>query len=333
MRVRDVTLRDGLQDERTIETDEKLAILELLLAAGVVDLELTSFARPDRVPPMADADRLAPRALAVGDDVTLWGMVLNRRGAERALVAGLTHLQFVVSVSEAHNAENVGRSVAGSLQELREILKLADGRATVEVVLATAFGCPFSGPVPAIEVLAVATHVVDLGVERLSLADTIGTAVPPEVSSLVDDVRGCTSLQELGVHLHDTRGLALANALAALDAGADRLDATVGGLGGCPFAPGASGNLPLEDLVHALEAMGIPTGIDLMLLLEAASFACAAVGRVPTSHIAVAGPRFAESEPSALVTAGPAQASPKCPVTHSTTRSATASRASSGSRK
>jgi hydroxymethylglutaryl-CoA lyase len=294
VRLRDVTLRDGLQDEVPIETDEKLAILELLIAAGVVDLELTSFARPDRVPAMADADRLATRALEISDGVALWGLVLNCRGAERALATGLTNLQFVVSVSEAHNAENAARSVAGSLQELRRIVDLTKGQKTsLEVVLATAFGCPFSGPVPATEVIALASQVTELGIERLSLADTIGTAVPPEVSSLVDDIRRRESLVELGVHLHDTRGLALANALAALDAGADRLDATVGGLGGCPFAPGASGNLPLEDLVHALEAMGVRTGIDLTQLLEAASFACAAVGGVPTSHIAVAGPRFA----------------------------------------
>ncbi|HEY1830736.1 MAG TPA: hydroxymethylglutaryl-CoA lyase [Acidimicrobiales bacterium] len=292
VRLRDVTLRDGLQDEGPIETDQKLSILELLVAAGVSDLELTSFTRPDRVPAMADADRLAQQALARYDSITLWGLVLNRRGAERALAAGLDHLQFVVSVSEPHNLENAARTVAASLTELQDIIEVAAGRASIEVVLATAFGCPYAGAVAEADVVDVAGRVVELGIERLSLADTIGTGVPTEVRSLVSAVRKAGTLAELGVHLHDTRGLALANALAAIEAGADRLDATVGGLGGCPFAPGASGNLALEDLVHALEAMGVPTGIDLDLLLEASAQACAFVGQAPTSHVAVAGPRF-----------------------------------------
>jgi hydroxymethylglutaryl-CoA lyase len=292
VRLRDVTLRDGLQDEPPIETDQKLTILDLLVAAGVNDLELTSFTRPDRVPAMADADRLTQLALARYDSITLWGLVLNRRGAERALAAGLDHLQFVVSVSEPHNLENAGRTVAASLNELAGIVDVAAGPAAIEVVLATAFGCPYAGPVAQTDVMAVASQVIAMGIDRLSLADTVGTGVPTEVRSLVSALRKEATVEELGVHLHDTRGLAVANALAAIDAGADRLDATVGGLGGCPFAPGASGNVPLEDLVHAFEAMGLPTGIDLGLLLEAATQACAFVGKTPSSHVATAGPRF-----------------------------------------
>jgi hydroxymethylglutaryl-CoA lyase len=299
--LRDVTLRDGLQDETPISTEHKISILELLLAAGVTDLELTSFTRHDRVPAMADADRLAE--LVCGMPARMWGLVLNLRGAERALAAGMTNLQFVLSVSDPHNVENTGRGVDDSLNELRTIVVLAEGAgAQVEVTLATAFGCPFAGPVDPSAVLAVACRARELGVERLSLADTIGTAVPTEVASLVRQTLMVAEPRELGVHLHDTRGLAIANAFAAMEAGADRLDGTLGGLGGCPFAPGASGNLPLEDLVHALNAMGQTTGIDLDILLEASALACALVDRAPTSHVAVAGSRFARMATTAART-------------------------------
>jgi hydroxymethylglutaryl-CoA lyase len=186
--------------------------------------------------------------------------------------------------------------VDGSLNDLRAIVALAEtSGAQIEVTLATAFGCPFAGPVEPSAVLAVASRAREFGVERMSLADTIGTAVPTEVASLVAQTIALVHPRELGVHLHDTRGLAIANAFAGMEAGADRLDGTLGGLGGCPFAPGASGNLPLEDLVHALNAMGQPTGIDLDILLEASALACALVDRAPTSHVAVAGPRFART--------------------------------------
>jgi hydroxymethylglutaryl-CoA lyase len=292
--LRDVTLRDGLQDESPLSTEAKLAIFDALVHAGVTDLELTSFTRPDRVPAMADADRLAHLVLSRGDGPRLWGLVLNRRGAERAVVAGLRHLQFVLSVSEAHNEENAGRSVVNSLVELQAITALAaETEAQVEVTLATAFGCPFDGPVAPAHVRDVAEQVRELGVARLSVADTIGTAVPTEVTDLVEQLLVRLAPVEIGVHLHDTRGLAMANALAGIAAGAVRVDGALGGLGGCPFAPGASGNLPLEDLVHALDAMGVNTGIDLQKLLNASFLACELVGRRPTSHLSNAGPRFA----------------------------------------
>ena len=163
--------------------------------------------------------------------------------------------------------------------------------AVVEVTLATAFGCPYEGEVPVAAVVAAAERAATIGATALSLADTIGVAAPPEVARLVDDVRRTTGLP-VGVHLHDTRGLAIANTLAAIDAGAVRIDGSVGGLGGCPFAPGASGNLPLEDLVHALDAMGIATGVSVDGLIDAAHLASAAVGRPVASHVGVAGPRF-----------------------------------------
>jgi hydroxymethylglutaryl-CoA lyase len=308
VRLRDVTLRDGLQDERPVETDDKIALLLQLLAAGVRDLELTSFTRPDRVPAMADADRFCSLILGMDLPAVLWALVLNFRGAQRAIAAGMTHLVFVVSVSEAHNMENVGRSVSESMIQLGQIVDLAaDTGSVVEVTLATAFGCPYTGPVEPRVVMDVAQQAVDLGLTRLTLADTIGTAIPGEVASLVTAISDLAGPEELGVHLHDTRGLAIANALAAVEAGADRLDGTAGGLGGCPFAPGASGNLPLEDLVHVLDAMGVDTGINLTALLAASKSACEAVGRPSTSHIGAAGPRFQKRATRHTTRRGPRQ--------------------------
>ena len=307
--IRDVTLRDGLQDEEPVSTDDKLVLFEALVAAGVTDLEITSFVRPDRVPPMADAEDVARRTSG-RDGLTRWGLVLNGRGAERALAAGVQHLQFVVSVSEAHNLENAGRDVDGSIAELERIVGLARASATetgeavaVEVTLATAFGCPFAGPVRPSDVVRVAEKALAAGVDGLTLADTIGTALPTEVLSQIGAIRALAPDVSLGVHLHDTRGLAIANALAAIEEGADRIDGTVGGLGGCPFAPGASGNLALEDLVHALDGMGIETGLDLGRLVAAAEIACGFFGRPVGSHVAVAGPRFARTPHAEQTTA------------------------------
>jgi hydroxymethylglutaryl-CoA lyase len=298
--LRDVTLRDGLQTESVVATADKLAVFEALVAAGVRDLELVSFVRPDRVPAMADAPELAA-ATAASAGVERWALVLNQRGAERAVAAGMDRLQFVVSVSEEHSRRNAGRGVGEALAELEAITAgLPDGT-LVEVTLATAFGCPYQGPTPVGDVLSAAERSLEAGAAGLSLADTIGTAIPSEVANLVKDVIRLTSGEiPVGAHLHDTRGLGVANALSAIDAGASRIDGTVGGLGGCPFAPGASGNMALEDLVHVLEESGIDTGIDLDALLDVAHLACALVGRSVDSHLAKAGPRFAHlADPTA----------------------------------
>lgn len=289
--LRDVTLRDGLQDAPVISTPQKLTIFESLLAAGVRDLELTSFVRPDRVPAMADAEALC--AATSGYDVTRWGLVLNERGATRALDAGLTHLQFVISVSDTHSRENAGRSTADAVDALAAVCDLAGPEVSVEVTLATAFGCPFEHRVDPARVVGVARQAVDAGVSAVSLADTIGTAIPSEVASLIVDVSAAAQI-EIGVHLHDTRGLGIANALAAIEAGVTRLDAAAGGLGGCPFAPGASGNVALEDLAHLLVEAGFQTGLSVPAVVDAGRAACDAVGRPVTSHVGVAGPRFAD---------------------------------------
>jgi hydroxymethylglutaryl-CoA lyase len=296
--LRDVSLRDGLQDEAPIPTETKLAVFEALVAAGIRDLELTSFVRPDRVPALADAESFcaATAALAADVGVTRWGLVLNRRGAERALAAGLTHLQYVVSVSDTHSRHNAGVGTDEALESFAAWSRSAiDGGATVEMTLATAMGCPFEHRVAPARVADVARRAVDAGVSSIGLADTIGVAVPTEVAVLVDTVATAIEVP-IGVHLHDTRGLAIANAIAALGHGVRRLDASVGGLGGCPFAPDASGNVPIEDLAHALSAMGVVTGVSVGALVEAAGLACAAVGREVSSHIGLAGPRFVGAE-------------------------------------
>lgn len=293
--LRDVSLRDGLQDETPIATDAKVAIFQALVAAGVRDLELTSFVRPDRVPAMADAEAVCSATADLADEagVTRWGLVLNARGAQRALAAGLTHLQYVVSVSDTHSRHNAGAGTDESLDEFaRFAAEAIDAGAVVEATLATAMGCPFEHQVEPARVVDIARRAVDAGASSIGLADTIGVAVPTEVAVLVGLVHSSVDVP-IGVHLHDTRGLAIANAIAALEHGASRLDASVGGLGGCPFAPNASGNVPIEDLTHALEAMGVATGVSLDGLVDAANLACEVVGRPVGSHIGMAGPRFA----------------------------------------
>lgn len=295
--LRDVTLRDGLQDEDPIDTDAKLAIYEALVAAGIRDLELTSFVRSDRVPAMADAEAMCAATAADANSVTRWGLVLNRRGAERALAAGLRHLQFVVSVSDTHSRHNAGRSTDETMDDLAAVVELvaAEG-GVVEVTLACSFGCPYEGRVPVERVVECAARAAAAGVASIGLADTIGVAVPSEVTALVSAVGERVDVG-LGVHLHDTRGLGVANALAAVAAGVDRLDGSVGALGGCPFAPGASGNVALEDLDHVLVAEGVSTGVDVEGLVVAAEVACAAVGREVGSHVGRAGPRFPDPRP------------------------------------
>ena len=289
--LRDVTLRDGLQTEDPIATADKLAVFDALVRAGVQDLELCSFVRPDRVPAMADAPELA--AATAGSDVQRWALVLNQRGAQLAVAAGMDRLQFVVSVSEAHSRHNAGRTPAEAFIELAAIIADLPQGTVVEVTLSTAFGCPYAGLTPRADVLAAVERSLAAGASGLSLADTIGTATPHEVTDLVTTTKALAGDVPVGAHLHDTRGLGVANALAAIAAGVDRIDGTVGGLGGCPFAPGASGNLALEDLVHVLEEEGVDTGIDLERLIEAAHLACGFAGRPVESHLAKAGRRFA----------------------------------------
>lgn len=252
--LRDVTLRDGLQlAGRLLPTDHKVRLARSLLRLGVQQLEIGAMARPDLVPPMADTVQVI-EALTAEELDRCWVWVATPSGARRALAAGARHLQYCLSASDSHNRANVGRTTEESLAALPEVLREATAAgASVQLTIATSFTCPFEGAVPAERVLAIAEDPRADGVVSTAICDTLGQAVPDEVGALTRAVRAATpDDRALLFHGHDTWGLGVANAIAALHAGADALDASLAGLGGCPFAPGASGNTATEDLLFAL---------------------------------------------------------------------------------
>ncbi len=279
--VTDVVARDGFQDEpAVIATDDKAAVLRALIAAGVTELEATSFVHPDWVPQMADAEALLER-LPRSPEVRYSALVPNVRGAERAVTARVDEARLVVSASEAHNRANLNRSTDETLAELAEVCRrLADAAPGMRLAagVATAFMCPEDGPVPIGRLLGVVGSLARMGITVVQLADTTGTANPLQVREAVLRVRDAHPDLDLGLHLHDTRGMGLANALAGLGAGVTRFDASLGGLGGCPFAPGAAGNIATEDLVHMLHELGVETGIDAAALADAADLLEGVVG-------------------------------------------------------
>jgi len=290
--IRDVTLRDGLQDLPFVPTQDKYTLYKALILSGIAELELTSFVRADKVPSLRDAKAFT--ALTNATEVVRWALVLNLRGAELALNTGIRHLQFVISVSEDHNRNNTGKSCEESLHELSLVIDLANEfNAVTEITIATSFGCPHTGVINSNLVHKFAEKVRRAGVSGITVADTIGTATPLEVGHLIKTMVTNHSDIPIGIHLHDTRGLAISNALVAIEHGVSRVDGSLGGLGGCPFAPGASGNLALEDLVHALNHMGVRTDINLEQLITASKIACAISGHIMSSHVGIAGDRFA----------------------------------------
>lgn len=251
--LRDVTLRDGLQLARgSLTTDQKLALLQTLLESGIASVEVGAVVRPDRVPAMADTLELLARLDDPAREIA-WVLVPNLKGAQLALDAGARNIEVVLSVSDAHNRANVGRSTAESLAALPGIAALAHAAgATLQVSLSTAFSCPFTGPVDPGRVLALLDDPVIAAADSVALCDTLGQAVPGDVTALTRAARERLPDTWLVYHGHDTWGQGVANALAALAAGADTVDGALGGLGGCPFAPGASGNTATEDLLYAL---------------------------------------------------------------------------------
>jgi len=289
--VREVGLRDGLQLEEPLPLAGKLAMLAAVVATGVRRVEVTSFVSPTAVPALADADQLAAE-LHRFDGVHFSALVANARGAVRAVDAGIAHLEYVVSASDAHSLANAGRSTAAALAAVGEIAALAHGAGgSLEVVVATAWDCPFAGRTPVARTVDVTRAAVTAGADALCLGDTIGTTTPVRVVQLLEAVRRASGGVPLGVHFHDTRGTGQANALVALQAGVTRLDASVGGLGGCPFAPGASGNIATEELLWWLTDAGIATGIDLDAALAAAAVTERLVGHPLPSSLHRAGGR------------------------------------------
>jgi hydroxymethylglutaryl-CoA lyase len=295
--VREVGMRDGLQLEAPVPLEAKLELLEALVATGVRRIEATSFVSPKAVPALADADQLAAE-LHQFDGVHFSALVANPRGAARAVDAGLADLEYVVSASDSHSQANAGRPTAGAVAAVAEIAALAhDAGGSLEVIIATAWDCPFDGRTPVTRTVDVARAAVTAGADQLCLGDTIGTTTPLRVVQLLDAVRRACPGVQVGVHFHDTRGTGQANALAAVQAGVTQLDSSVGGLGGCPFAPGASGNIATEELVYWLEDSGVRTGIDLDAVLTAAGVTHDAVGHDLPSSLFRAGGRSAPRGP------------------------------------
>jgi hydroxymethylglutaryl-CoA lyase len=290
--IREVCLRDGLQIEEPIPLAAKIELLEAIVATGVREIEATAFVSPSKVPALADAAELAAE-LHRFPDVEFSALVASANGARRAIAAGLRSLEYVVSASDAHSRANVGRDTAEATAAIADVARIAhDDGATVEVIIATAWDCPFDGPTPPARVLDIVTAAVELGVDRIAIADTIGTTTPRRVGALIARVRPLIGDIPLGAHFHNTRGAGLASAYAAVQAGVTRLDAAVGGLGGCPFAPGASGNIATEDLVYLLRDSDIDVDVDLDRAIAAAKVAQHAVGHELPSALLRAGDRL-----------------------------------------
>ncbi|WP_298670297.1 hydroxymethylglutaryl-CoA lyase [uncultured Sphingomonas sp.] len=276
----EVAPRDGLQNEaRIVSTAHKLELIDRAIVAGARRLEVTSFVNPRRVPQMADADEVVA-GLPDRDDVTFIALVLNRRGAERALATRIDELGAVCIASDTFGIRNQGQTSAESLDVARETVALARaaGR-SAQITIATAFGCPFEGEVPLDRVVEMAKRAADASPREVALADTIGAAVPGQVSEAVARVAEAIAPLPVRVHFHDTRNTAVANVWAAINAGASVIDAALGGLGGCPFAPGASGNVATEDVLYLLDRSRIATGYDRALAIDVANWLTGVVGR------------------------------------------------------
>jgi len=271
--VREVGLRDGLQSiAEILPTEQKIAWLEAEHAAGVREIEVSSFVPPKLLPQLADAEAVVQHALSL-PELTVSALIPNLRGAERGLALGVHEMNLVLSVSEGHNRANVRRTTAESIEDFRRVVALchtapAERRPRVACGLSTAFGCTIEGAVDEDRVRRIAVEAAEAGADAIMLADTVGYGQPTAVERVFRQVIADVAPLPVAGHFHDTRGLGLANVLAALNAGARAFDASLGGLGGCPYAPGATGNIVTEDLAFMLEAMGFDTGIDIDRLVE-----------------------------------------------------------------
>jgi hydroxymethylglutaryl-CoA lyase len=268
--------RDGIQNEkRAVKREHKVEFVNSLFRAGIRDLELGAFVRPDRVPQMADTDWLYTQIrrgkIRLGKSNT-WALVPNRVGLERAIAAGVKNIAVFTAATESFARKNIGMSIDESLETFAEVIAEAKRQipgVRIRGYVSTAFGCPFEGKVPARQAIRVVERLAKLGASQISIGDTIGVATPNAVRDVIQPVLKLLGTARVAGHFHDTRGTALANALRALDLGVRTLDSSAGGLGGCPFAPSATGNLATEDLVYMLDGMGISTGINLDLLCQA----------------------------------------------------------------
>mgnify|MGYP003576445439 FL=1 len=282
--------RDGLQNESVLlSTDQKLELIQRAVDAGVRRMEATSFGHPKLVPQMADAEAVAA-ALPRRGEVIYIGLVLNKRGALRALEAGMDELGAVCAASDSFGQRNQGQSAEESLAMCCDVVRLAqnEGR-RAQITIATAFGCPFDGEVDPDRVVDMARKAVASGALEVALADTIGVAGPGQVSQLVNRVREVIAPVPVRVHFHNTRNSGPANVWAALEAGAPTIDSSIPGLGGCPFAPRATGNVPTEDVVYMLQRSGYDTGLDLDRVIDSATWLTSAMGRELPGMVSKAG--------------------------------------------
>lgn len=295
--LREVGPRDGLQNEQPVSTEAKVSLIDALSHTGVQRIEAVSFVHPKAIPQMADADAVWSGIERVAG-VRYSALVPNLRGAQRALDSGFDEIEVVVSASDTHNLKNVNRTTAESLDDIAEVIALAHARgATCQVIVSTAWGCPFEGDVPVSRVVATASRAVADGADSIGFGDTTGMATPTRVTALVGQMRMANPDTGVNLHFHNTRGTGLANVLAALELGIADFDASVGGLGGCPYAPGATGNIATEELIHMVEDMGVATGVDLEAMIDAAREAEHLVGRTLPSQVLRAGPRTRTVQP------------------------------------
>jgi len=283
--IREVAPRDGLQNEETVPTEAKVRLIDALSGTGVRRIEAVSFVHPKAIPQMADADEVWAQ-VTKNPGIRYSALIPNSRGAQRAIAAGFREIEVVVSASNTHNQRNLNRSTEQSLEDIAQLIPLIhEAGARLEVIVATSFGCPFEGDIDPDRVAGIVARVRADGADRIAFGDTTGMATPRRVRDLLTSVR-----PDL-LHFHNTRGTGLANILTALDLGITEFDASVGGIGGCPYAPGASGNVATEEVVHMLHDMGIDTGIDLDRLIETAEMAEKMLGRTLPSGVLRAGPR------------------------------------------
>jgi len=282
----DEALRDGLQMEsRIFSVEEKLQLFELLKTAGLRRIQVGSFVHPKMVPQMADTDTLI-RAIPEDDRHLATALILNEKGLDRALASGLRHVSMSVSVSDTHSRKNAGKPAADALEAMTGLIQLAlSSSIAVRAGLQCAFGCVYEGAVAEASVLKAAERMARTGVTEINLADSTGMATPPQVCSLVREVSHAFPEIRISLHLHDTRGLALANMFAGYESGVRTFDTCAGGLGGCPFIRGAAGNIPTEDAVHLFEAIGVPTGIDIEAVCQAVTVLEESLGRPLPGHM------------------------------------------------
>jgi len=272
VKIIEVAPRDGFQIiEKFIETEKKLKIIDMLINSGIQKMQVTSFVNPKAVPQMKDAREVVKKSIEKHPDFEFTALVPNYKGAELAIESGIKELSYVISASEAHNMENVRRTVEESFKELKRIRE--DFKSTkIKLDIATTFGCPFEGDIDINKVIKMIHTGLDMEIDEIFLADTIGVANPKQIKEVIRAVKKEFEEIDFGLHLHDTEGMGLANVYAASQLGINKFESAAGGLGGCPFAPGAAGNVATEDLVNMFNKMGVETNISLAKLLETTDY-------------------------------------------------------------